>query len=88
MAGHAVRTADLHVEDDNGNNWALVTVNDFVPAQVSLVALVLAGPADGGVPSTVLRTELLETVDGRTVVLVTFRPDGGAGDVPAQAVVR
>ena len=51
-----------------------MTVNDFVPVQVFPGALVLAGPADGGVLSTVLRSELFETVDGRTVVLVTFRP--------------
>ena len=63
--------ADLHAEDDDGNNWALVDVDDFVPARIYPGAVVTAGSSDGFTIVKVTRTELLN-VRGEPAVLVTF----------------
>lgn len=72
--------ADLNQEDDNGNGWSLIEHPDFDPSWLFPGALVDVGRAGGHTLATVLRTELFETTDGRTVVLVTFRKELRPGD--------
>jgi hypothetical protein len=72
--------ADLNQEDDDGNGWTLVGHRDFGPSWLFPGALVDVGRKGGHTLATVLRTELFETTDGRTVVLVTFRKNLLPGD--------
>ena len=65
--------ADLHAEDDDGNNWTLVAVDQFDPARVYPGARLLAGRPEALAGAQVLRTELLRTTGGAVTVLVTFR---------------
>lgn len=69
-----VLPADLHNEDDDGHGWTLVALDTFEPAHVYPGAVLRAGRGSATADVRVLRTELLETTGGRTVVLVTFRP--------------
>lgn len=65
--------ADLHAEDDQGNNWALVEVDQFDPARLYPGALLLAGRPGALARAQVLRTQMLLTTGGAVTVLVTFR---------------
>ena len=65
--------ADLNAEDDDGNNWTLVEVDQFDPARVYPGATLLAGRPGALARAQVLRTELLPTTGGAVTVLVTFR---------------
>ena len=68
--------ADLHLEDNQGNNIALLEVSAFDPAVVYPGALLRAGRADGASEVEVLRTELVLKADSSVRVLVTFRQTG------------
>jgi hypothetical protein len=72
--GEPLLRADLHDEDDEGYNRAVLTRSEFDPARVYPGALVEAGTPDWHTAATVLRTELHQTPGGRQVVLVTFQP--------------
>ncbi|GAA1240812.1 hypothetical protein [Oryzihumus leptocrescens] len=65
--------ADLNAEDDDGNNWTLVEMDQFDPARVYPGARLLAGRPGFAAPAQVLRTELFLTTSGAVRVLVTFR---------------
>ena len=65
--------ADLHMENADGNNWALLAVSDFNPAVVYPGAVLLAGRPGGAGEVQVLRTELFLDASSKVRVLVTFR---------------
>lgn len=75
--------ADLHMEDDEGHGFAVLSRERFFPGVVYPGARVEAGRPDGFAWVTVLRTETLAGAGGAERVLVTFdkAPDAG----PARA---
>lgn len=70
---------DPHREDDEGNLWTFVELDDLDPTWLYPGAVVRAGIGDGSDLVTVLRTELFETTTGRTTVLVTVKPPVDVG---------
>jgi hypothetical protein len=66
--------ADLNMEDDDGNSWTLLDLDDFDPAVVYPGAHLTAGRPGASAKAQVVRTELIaRTSTGEVAVLVTFR---------------
>ena len=76
MFSEPVLEADLHLEDDEGNNWTLVDRAVFVPGWIHPGAIIRVGDAGGATEAEVLRTELSHSPSGTQRILVTFRQIG------------
>jgi hypothetical protein len=73
MMEEAVLEADLHVEDDHGNNWTLVPQGRFDPAWLHPGSVIRVGRVGADAEAQVLRTELHLGTRETPDVLVTFR---------------